>query len=100
MAKERGEEIAKHHDPIHDQSWYLDDYLRTRLRDEYYVNGYTIVQYLGDSIFIPAGAAHQVHTYCDIMYLNCIYVFIYELYLCSVHTLILYINDHKTYLIL
>ena len=60
VAKERGEEIAKHHDPIHDQSWYLDDYLRTRLKDEYYVVGYTIVQYVGDSIFIPAGAAHQV----------------------------------------
>lgn len=60
VAKERGETIEPHHDPIHDQSWYLDDELRRRLLEEYSVIGYTIVQFLGDAVFIPAGAPHQV----------------------------------------
>ncbi|XP_076470563.1 lysine-specific demethylase 3A-like isoform X2 [Babylonia areolata] len=60
VAKERGEEIEQNHDAIHDQSWYLDEELRDRLLKEYGVQGYTIVQCLGDSIFIPAGAPHQV----------------------------------------
>ncbi|XP_052773895.1 probable JmjC domain-containing histone demethylation protein 2C isoform X3 [Mya arenaria] len=60
VAKERGEEIEQHHDPIHDQSWYLDEELRERLACEYGVLGYTILQCLGDAIFIPAGAPHQV----------------------------------------
>ena len=60
VAKERGETIEIHHDPIHDQSWYLDEDLRDRLAKEYGVFGYTIIQCLGDSIFIPAGAPHQV----------------------------------------
>lgn len=49
-------------DPIHDQLYYLDKNLRQRLFIEYGVKGYTIVQYFGDSIFIPAGAPHQVPT--------------------------------------
>ncbi|KAL5022479.1 hypothetical protein ScPMuIL_001634 [Solemya velum] len=60
VAKERGEVIEPHHDPIHDQSWYLDEELRNRLYKEYGVLGYTIVQCLGDAMFIPAGAPHQV----------------------------------------
>lgn len=60
MAKERGEIIEKDHDAIHDQSWYLDKELCDRLLKEYGVQGYTIVQCLGDAIFIPAGAPHQV----------------------------------------
>ena len=63
MAKERGETIEPHHDPIHDQSWYLDEELRVRLLDEYGVTGYTIVQCLGDAVFIPAGAPHQVYLF-------------------------------------
>jgi lysine-specific demethylase 3 len=47
-------------DPIHDQVWYLDDERRQRLKDEYAVEGYAIIQCLGDSVFIPAGAPHQV----------------------------------------
>ena len=34
--------------------------LRDRLHKEYGVTGYAIVQCLGDSVFIPAGAPHQV----------------------------------------
>jgi lysine-specific demethylase 3 len=57
---ERGERLEPHHDPIHDQSWYLDGPLRKRLYKEYGVSGYSIVQCYGDTIFIPAGAPHQV----------------------------------------
>ncbi|KAL4231689.1 Lysine-specific demethylase 3B [Mactra antiquata] len=60
VGKERGETIEQHHDPIHDQSWYLDESLRDRLAKEYGVLGYTILQCVGDAIFIPAGAPHQV----------------------------------------
>lgn len=56
----RGNPLKPHHDPIHDQNWYLDGHLRQRLHREYGVEGYTIVQCLGDAIFIPAGAPHQV----------------------------------------
>ncbi|XP_022244634.1 lysine-specific demethylase 3B-like [Limulus polyphemus] len=60
VALEQGEKPEAHHDPIHDQSWYLDKDLRNRLYKEYSVEGYAIVQCLGDSVFIPAGAPHQV----------------------------------------
>ncbi|RWS12108.1 lysine-specific demethylase 3B-like isoform X1 [Dinothrombium tinctorium] len=60
VAQERGEKLEPHHDPIHDQSWYLDDHLRKRLLQEYGVEGYAIIQCLGDAVFIPAGAPHQV----------------------------------------
>lgn len=58
---ENGEHVEKNTDPIHDQSSYLDEHLRERLLQEYGVQGYTIVQFLGDAIFIPAGAPHQVY---------------------------------------
>ncbi|XP_046674688.1 lysine-specific demethylase 3B-like isoform X2 [Homalodisca vitripennis] len=60
VAAERGRTLESHQDPIHDQTWYLDNKLRGRLLTEYGVEGYTIVQCLGDAIFIPAGAPHQV----------------------------------------
>ena len=63
IAKENGETPEANHDPIHDQSWYLDEKLRDRLYKEYGVLGYTIVQCLGDAIFIPAGAPHQVRNF-------------------------------------
>lgn len=69
MAIERGERLEPSHDAIHDQSWYLDNILRERLSKEYGVEGYPIVQCLGDAIFIPAGAPHQVRNL-----LNCIKV--------------------------
>ena len=47
-------------DPIHDQSIYLDQELRRRLAEEYGVAGWEIIQFVGDSVFIPAGAPHQV----------------------------------------
>lgn len=57
---EKGFRLEPDHDPIHDQNWYLDDKLRARLFNEYGVEGYPIVQCLGDAVFIPAGAPHQV----------------------------------------
>ncbi|XP_041051729.1 lysine-specific demethylase 3A-like isoform X1 [Carcharodon carcharias] len=61
VAEEQDQENPPDHDPIHDQSWYLDRTLRKRLYQEYGVQGWAIVQYLGDVVFIPAGAPHQVH---------------------------------------
>lgn len=63
VGEEHGQENPLDHDPIHDQSWYLDQVLRRRLYEEYGVQGWSIVQFLGDAVFIPAGAPHQVrHT--------------------------------------
>uniref|UniRef100_A0A6Q2YLE2 Lysine-specific demethylase n=1 Tax=Esox lucius TaxID=8010 RepID=A0A6Q2YLE2_ESOLU len=61
VGEEQGQENPPDHDPIHDQSWYLDGALRRRLYEEYGVQGWAIVQFLGDAVFIPAGAPHQVH---------------------------------------
>nr|XP_044988303.1 lysine-specific demethylase 3B isoform X3 [Jaculus jaculus] len=61
VGEEQGQENPPDHDPIHDQSWYLDQSLRKRLYEEYGVQGWAIVQFLGDAVFIPAGAPHQVH---------------------------------------
>lgn len=60
VSLEKGARLEPHHDPIHDQSCYLDGPLRERLYKEYGVEGYAIVQCLGDAVFIPAGAPHQV----------------------------------------
>ncbi|XP_048399105.1 lysine-specific demethylase 3B-like isoform X1 [Stegostoma tigrinum] len=61
VSEEQGQDNPPDHDPIHDQSWYLDQMLRKRLYEEYGVQGWAIVQFLGDAVFIPAGAPHQVH---------------------------------------
>ncbi len=60
VALEKGVRLDPHDDPIHDQSTYLDEKLRRRLYQEYGVRAYSIVQCAGDTVFIPAGAAHQV----------------------------------------
>ncbi|CAH1259423.1 KDM3B [Branchiostoma lanceolatum] len=60
VGEEQGEDSPEDHDPIHDQSWYLDSVLRKRLYQEHGVEGWTIVQCLGDAVFIPGGAPHQV----------------------------------------
>ena len=57
---EKGMKLESNSDPIHDQMWYLDQELRNRLYKEYGVEGYAIAQCLGDAVFIPAGAPHQV----------------------------------------
>jgi len=62
---------VKYHDPIHDQQMYLDKTMRKRLLDEYGVEPYAIVQCEGDSVFIPAGAPHQVKNGCAITSPSC-----------------------------
>lgn len=42
------------------QNYFLDDELRRRLKEEKGVEGWEIVQCLGDAVFIPAGGPHQV----------------------------------------
>ena len=60
VAMEKGHKLEPHNDPIHDQSVYLDGKLRNRLFEEYGVEGYAFAQCEGDTVFIPAGAPHQV----------------------------------------
>lgn len=62
---ERGARPRPQHDPVHDQTWYLDAALRERLYREYGVEGYAILQCPGDAVFIPAGAPHQVRNLLD-----------------------------------
>ena len=63
--EERGIKQAAGTDPIHDQLIYLDSDLRQRLEDEHGVRGWSIAQAVGDAIFIPAGAPHQVGLFHD-----------------------------------
>lgn len=60
IAEERNTIITESSDPIHDQSFYMDQDLLDRLRQEEGVVGNAICQCLGDAVFIPAGAPHQV----------------------------------------
>ncbi|CAK9296126.1 unnamed protein product [Gordionus sp. m RMFG-2023] len=61
LSRENGNaEFLPHHDPIHDQEAYLNDECNKRLKLEYGVHGMVLIQCLGDAIFIPAGAPHQV----------------------------------------
>ena len=60
VAIENHKRLDPHDDPIHDQSTYLTAGLRARLYKEYGVSGYAIIQCAGDTVFIPAGACHQV----------------------------------------
>uniref|UniRef100_A0A8C3HQB3 Probable JmjC domain-containing histone demethylation protein 2C n=1 Tax=Chrysemys picta bellii TaxID=8478 RepID=A0A8C3HQB3_CHRPI len=63
IAKEQGLEVLPEHDPIRDQSWYVNKKLRQRLFEEYGVKTCTIIQFLGDAIILPAGALHQVQNF-------------------------------------
>ena len=57
---QKRETILSENDPIHDQTNYLDNEALKLLKKEYDVEVYTIVQFLGDAVFIPSGAPHQV----------------------------------------
>ncbi|XP_069720153.1 probable JmjC domain-containing histone demethylation protein 2C isoform X4 [Phaenicophaeus curvirostris] len=63
IAKEQGLEVLPEHDPIRDQSWYVNKKLRQRLLEEYGVKTCTVIQFLGDAIILPAGALHQVQNF-------------------------------------
>uniref|UniRef100_A0A674MWP9 Probable JmjC domain-containing histone demethylation protein 2C n=1 Tax=Takifugu rubripes TaxID=31033 RepID=A0A674MWP9_TAKRU len=60
LCKEQGLDLSLDQDPIREQSFYLSRKQRRRLLDEHGVQGWTVVQFLGDSVLIPAGAMHQV----------------------------------------
>lgn len=60
LCKEQGLDVSLDQDPIREQGWYLSRKQRQRLLDEHGVQGWTVVQFLGDSVLIPAGAMHQV----------------------------------------
>ncbi|XP_060097096.1 probable JmjC domain-containing histone demethylation protein 2C isoform X1 [Heteronotia binoei] len=63
IAKEQGLDVLPEHDPIRDQSWYINKKLRQRLFEEYGVKTCTLIQFLGDAIVLPAGALHQVQNF-------------------------------------
>ncbi|XP_049646575.1 probable JmjC domain-containing histone demethylation protein 2C [Suncus etruscus] len=63
VSKEQGLEVLPEHDPIRDQSWYVNRKLRQRLLEEYGVKTWTLIQFLGDAIVLPAGALHQVQNF-------------------------------------
>nr|XP_027074346.1 lysine-specific demethylase JMJ25-like isoform X2 [Coffea arabica] len=46
--------------PIHDQAFYLTEYHKKKLKEEFGVEPWTFVQKLGDAVFVPAGCPHQV----------------------------------------
>ncbi|XP_017338818.1 probable JmjC domain-containing histone demethylation protein 2C isoform X2 [Ictalurus punctatus] len=60
ISKEQGVEIPPEHDPVREPGWYLSRKQRQRLLEEHGIQGSTIVQFLGDSVLVPAGALHQV----------------------------------------
>lgn len=47
-------------DPIHNQDTYLTPTMLQEMLDRYRVRPYTIRQFVGEAVFIPAGCAHQV----------------------------------------
>ncbi|XP_042315860.1 probable JmjC domain-containing histone demethylation protein 2C isoform X3 [Sceloporus undulatus] len=63
VGKEQGLDVLPEHDPIRDQSWYVNKKLRQRLFEEYGVKTCTLIQFLGDAIILPAGALHQVQNF-------------------------------------
>lgn len=46
--------------PIHDQTFYLNEGHKKKLKEEYQVEPWTFEQHLGEAVFIPAGCPHQV----------------------------------------
>lgn len=59
LCKEQGLDMSLDQDPIRDRL-YLSRKQRQQLLDEHGVQGWTVVQFLGDSVLIPAGSMYQV----------------------------------------
>eukprot|EP00250_Pteridium_aquilinum_P011579 c20166_g1_i3 orf=378-4919(+) len=47
-------------DPIHDQTIFLNEEHKKKLKEEYGVEPWTFEQFTGEAVFIPAGCPHQV----------------------------------------
>lgn len=62
LYKEQDQDVSLEQDPVREQSTYLSRKQRQQLLDEHDVQGWTIVQFLGDSVLIPAGAMFQVQS--------------------------------------
>lgn len=60
LCKEQGLDISLDQDPLREHGWYLSRKQRQRLQEQHGVQSWTVVQFLGDSVIIPAGAMHQV----------------------------------------
>ncbi|XP_059803336.1 probable JmjC domain-containing histone demethylation protein 2C isoform X3 [Hypanus sabinus] len=59
--EELGQESSEH-DPLHDQVCYLDKKLRQRLYKECGIQCRSILQFLGDTLLIPAGTLRQMQS--------------------------------------
>ncbi|KAI0735948.1 hypothetical protein C8Q76DRAFT_611649, partial [Earliella scabrosa] len=70
-------------DPIHNQQTYLTPRMLCDLKDHHSVRPYTIRQYVGDAVFIPAGCAHQVSNQANCIKIACDFISPQSLAMCE-----------------